>query len=141
MKGFPKTINTAQDVENCFALVKRGELAAAELQDALKGIEERGFLHCPIVSVSGDGKQATIRYCNEAAAGAAGNAVIISVRHEAEPDAPGMDGDAPSLTVLTLESPLPADETVIKIPASDPYADMGITAVRINEIKEALDNE
>ncbi len=138
MKYFPKTISTGQDVEHCFEMIQAGELEAKELHCALTCIEEQAFLQCPILSLSADRKQATIRYCNEAAAGLAGNAVIVAVRHEADPDAHGMDGDAPGLTVLSLEAPLPHSETVIKIPAADPFAEMGITRARVQEIKEAL---
>ncbi len=141
MKYFPKTISTGQDIEHCFDMVKAGELEAEELHCALTCIEERAYLQCPIVSLSGDRRKATIRYCCEAAAGMAGNAVIVGVQHVADPDAPGMDGNAPGLTVLSLEAPLMSGETVIKIPAADPFAEMGITRARAQEIKEALTHE
>jgi hypothetical protein len=137
MKGFPKTLKTRQDIEHCFEMAQSGELAVSEIECALKCIEEKGFLKCPVVTLSANRKTVTIRYCNEAKAGEAGNAVITNVKHETDPnDSSG--GDSFSFTVLTLQSALSTDETVIRIPVADPYEAMGITRARINEIKEAL---
>lgn len=141
MKGFPKTIGTAQDVENCLELVRSGTLEASDLIGVLEAIEASGYLHCPIVAISDDRKQVTIRYCFEAKTGIAGNVIINAIQHEDDPDASGGMNSGAAFTVLALEAALPAAETVIKIPIADPFAAMGMTRARLREIREVLNCE
>ncbi len=141
MKDFPKRIQTAQDIENCFGMVNVGTLAAADLLAALESIERRAFVHCPIFEFRDTArKKPVIRYCGEAQPGAAGNCEISSVKHEADAEeSAGMDSGY-AFTVLTLAASLAAEESVIKIPLPDPFAAMGMYSERVAEIKEALRN-
>ncbi len=140
MKKFPKMIQTGQDVENCFGMVGTGELEAADLLRALENIGRRAFIFCPIYEYRDTARtKPVIRYCGEAVAGAAGNCEIVSVRHEADAEAADMGGGY-AFTVLTLAAPLADEESTIKIPAPDPFVQMGIDRERVDEIKEALRN-
>lgn len=137
MKGFPKIIGTGQDLFNCLALVKAGELSGADVTREIQRIESRGFLHCPIMDMSADRKAATIRYCNEAEVGQLVNGIAVSgVEHTMGED------DTPENTIITLKKALPADVTVMLVPAPvNPLDELGITQAQLDSIKEAISNE
>jgi hypothetical protein len=71
MKGFPKKLETGDDIKNCLDLVNAGKLEKADLHSALLAIEKQNYINAPIRALSDDRKTATIGYCNEAAAGGA----------------------------------------------------------------------
>ena len=142
MRGFPKTIQTAQDVENCFDMVQAGQLDAVKFQEKLEAIGRRAYLHCPITEITGNRRTATIRFCNEAMVGVAGNTTITAVKHIPDPNPPegGAMEEGNAFTVLTLEAPLPAGETKILIPAPvAPFVSMGMATARFTSIGAAIE--
>ena len=131
MRGFPKRINTAQDIEHSFELVRVGQLDPEDLLNALEAIGRQAFLHIPIVSVSQNRRTVTTRFVNEAQAGQAGNVTITNVQHRADPDSSGSMDEGFAFTDLTLSAPLDVGETVILIPAvASPLVELGMTAAR-----------
>lgn len=142
MKGFPKNIATGQDLYNCLAMVKAGELRAEDLTRATQYIEARAFIHCPIAAVSGDKKTVTVNYCAEIIAGAIINGVkVTNVQHNTAPQAEGMGGneDIPTETVVKFAAAFPEGVTVLLVPAPvDPVAAMGIAREQFEAIKEEI---
>lgn len=143
MKGFPKVLKTAQDVKNCSALVTAGELAAADLLEAIEAIENQNFITCPIVDLSEDRKTVTIMYCNEAAAGAKATAggvtaTIQTVEHlNGEPDEEGKVEK--EKTTITLSRAIAAGSASLKIHNTPSvYDTLDITEDELNQIKEGL---
>ena len=141
MRGFPKRISTAQDIEHCFELVQAGELDAAQFQEALEAIGRRAFLNVPIVDISADRRTVTTRFCNEAIAGAAGSVVITNIQHQTDPGAAGgIDEGSFAFTVLTLQSALPAGVDVLEIPAPvAPFIEMGIAPARFTAMQGIIE--
>lgn len=146
MRNFPKRLATAADIRNCAQLVKLGTFEASELLDAIDSLERQNYLQCPIVSIGGDKKTVTIKYCAEAKVGTkaivGGKTVTISaVHHEnGEP----IEGEEPQLesTILTISAVAPVDSKVIEITAPYTiYESLGITEEELNQIKEELANE
>lgn len=145
MKGFPKIIATGQDIYNCLAMVKAGELAARDLRGAIQSIETRGFIHCPIVEISADRKTVTINYCTEAKAGQTvngANVTAVQHAHNAARGAGDTGGDtSPTDTALTLKTALAAGVSVLAVPSPvSQFAELGITAAQLTEIEEVLKN-
>ena len=131
MRGFPKRINTAQDIEHSFELVRVGQLDPEDLLNALEAIGRQAFLHVPIVGVSKNRLKVTTRFVNEAAPGQAGNVNITNVQHRADPDSSGGMDEGFAFTDITLAAPLDEGETVIMIPAiASPLVELGMTAAR-----------
>lgn len=135
MKGFPKTISTGQDLFNCLALVKSGELSREDMLSEIERIENRRFLHCPVMEINDDRKTVTIRYCNEVEDGQIVNGAAVSgVEHTMGED------DTPESTVITLKKPLPDEVAVLLIPSPvNPLDELGITQAQFDGIKEALE--
>jgi len=142
MRGFPKRINTAQDIENSLELVQAGQLDAVQLQEALQAIERRAFLHVPIVEIAVNRRTVTTRFCNEAVVGEAGNVTITRVTHREAPEgdeAGGMEVGF-AYTDMVLAAPLPEGETEILIPAeTSPLVEMGLGAAKFTQINKAVE--
>lgn len=145
MKGFPKTINTGQDLFNCLALVQAGELPTHEMKAAIAGIEARAVIACPILSASADRKTIRVRYCAEAEEGQKiGNAAgskITGVKHINDSGEGAEGNNAPEATEITLSKAIGAEETVLYVPASvNPLDEMGITEEQFNSVKVVLES-
>lgn len=143
MKGFPKVLKTAQDVKNCSALVTAGELAAADLLEAIGALENQNFITCPIVELSEDRKTVTVLYCSEAAAGekaTAGGvtATIQAVEHiNGEPDEEGKVER--EKTAITLSRAIAAGSVSLKIHNTPSIYDaLDITEDEVDQIKAEL---
>lgn len=146
MRNFPKRLATATDIRNCAQLVKLGTFEASELLEAIDCLERQNYLQCPIVSIGGDKKTITIRYCAEAKAGikaiVGGKTVTINAVHHENGDP--VEGEEPQLetTILTVSAVVAVDSTVIEITAPYTiYERLGITEEELNQIKEELANE
>jgi len=144
MQGFPRAVQTAQDIENLLALVQAGQFPKDQLIEAIAGIEQRAYLRCPVQGVSTDKKTVTVCYCAEAAAGQVignGSAIkITAVKHVADSDGGESEDEMPAQTSITLSKVFPTSDRVILIAApNDPLEAMGLTAKRLDEIKGAID--
>ncbi len=137
MMGFPKTIATGQDLYNCLAMAKADTLAAKDLQEMIKGIEARAFLHCPVTAISEDRKTITINYCGEVQAGQIVNGVeIYGVFHNHETADSQEENSTPATTEIKLQAPFPANAAVVLIPNPvDPLERLGITQEQFESIK------
>ena len=141
MKGLPKRFATADDIRNCHALVKSGEISKEEMLEAMEQLEEQNYLHCPIRAVNGD--TVTIGYCAEATAG--GDAVvdgrelaIVSVTHNKGEAEEGMDAGFET-TDIELSGNVSAEAKEIKVAAPyNIYDQLGITKEEFDEIKADL---
>lgn len=70
MRNMPKVIGTGKDIYNLLGMVQAGKLEAAELREAINGIEEVKYIFVPIISISEDKRYVTTNYLAEAAKGA-----------------------------------------------------------------------
>lgn len=145
MKGFPKGINTAEDLFNCLAMVQAGQLQADDLKRCIASIENRKFISVPILSMNTDRKEIKTTYCAEAQEGqtalvAAVSCKIVAVQAEqAEADDALGDAEKISFTKIMLNKAAPAEALTIGIPSPiDPLADIGITEDQLNSIKVVL---
>jgi len=140
MRGFPYVLQTGQDLYNCLALVRLGELPADELLAEIDRIERSNYIHAPVRSR--DGRTATVGYLYEACIGmeVADNLRITAIEHiagEAEENAP--EGEAVyQETILTFNRIVPASIDVISIPGCKCVLEsMGITKDQLQEAREA----
>ena len=44
MKGLPKRFATADDIRNCYAMTKTGEIAKADLLEAMEELEKQNYI-------------------------------------------------------------------------------------------------
>lgn len=70
MRNMPKVIGTGKDIYNLLGMVQAGKLEAAELREAINGIEEVKYIFVPIIAISEDKRYVTTNYLAEAAKGA-----------------------------------------------------------------------
>lgn len=70
MRNMPKVIGTGKDIYNLLGMVQAGKLEAAELREAINGIEETKYIFVPIIAISEDKRYVTTNYLAEAAKGA-----------------------------------------------------------------------
>ena len=70
MRNMPKVIGTGKDVYNLLGMVQAGKLEAAELREAISGIEEVKYIFVPVIAISEDKRYITANYLAEAAKGA-----------------------------------------------------------------------
>lgn len=70
MRNMPKVIGTGKDIYNILGMVQAGKLEAAELREAINGIEETKYIFVPIIAISEDKRYVTTNYLAEAAKGA-----------------------------------------------------------------------
>ena len=143
MKGFPKTLKTAQDVKNCKSMVDVGELDAADLLEAIETLENQNFITCPIAELSEDRKTVTVMYCNEAVEGGkAGAGGITATRQEVEhlngePDEEGKVEK--EKTRITLSRAIAAGSALLKIHNTPSiYETLDMTEDEISQIKDEL---
>ncbi len=66
----PKVIGTGRDIYNLLGMVQGGSLAAEELRESIRGIEEEKYIFTPVIFISEDKRYATTNYLAEAAKGA-----------------------------------------------------------------------
>lgn len=70
MRNMPKVIGTGKDIYNLLGMVQAGKLDAAELKEAINGIEEVKYIFVPVIAISEDKRYITTNYLAEAAKGA-----------------------------------------------------------------------
>ncbi len=70
MRNMPKVIGTGKDIYNLLGMVQAGGLEAAELKEAISGIEEEKYIFVPVIGISEDKRYVTTNYLAEAAKGA-----------------------------------------------------------------------
>ena len=70
MRNMPKVIGTGKDIYNLLGMVQAGKLDAAELKEAISGIEEVKYIFVPVIAISEDKRYITANYLAEAAKGA-----------------------------------------------------------------------
>lgn len=70
MRNMPKVIGTGKDIYNLLGMVQAGKLEAAELKEAISGIEEMKYIFVPVIAISEDKRYVTTNYLAEAAKGA-----------------------------------------------------------------------
>ena len=70
MRNMPKVIGTGKDIYNLLGMVQAGKLDAAELKEAISGIEEMKYIFVPVITISEDKRYITTNYLAEAAKGA-----------------------------------------------------------------------
>lgn len=66
MRNMPKVIGTGKDIYNLLGMVQAGKLEAAELREAINGIEEVKYIFVPIITISEDKRYVTTNYLAEA---------------------------------------------------------------------------
>lgn len=70
MRNMPKVIGTGKDIYNLLGMVQAGKLDAAELKEAISGIEEVKYIFVPVIAISEDKRYITTNYLAEATKGA-----------------------------------------------------------------------
>lgn len=70
MRNMPKVIGTGKDIYNLLGMVQAGKLEAAELREAINGIEETKYIFVPVIAISEDKRYVTTNYLAEASKGA-----------------------------------------------------------------------
>lgn len=70
MRNMPKVIGTGKDIYNLLGMVQAGKLDAAELKEAISGIEEVKYIFVPVIAISEDKRYITTNYLAEAVKGA-----------------------------------------------------------------------
>lgn len=132
MKGYPKTLQTKEDLLNLIALARTPDsgITKAEIEDSLTRIDHGANLHVPIKSA--DGKSCVLPYCPEATAGqtvTTSGAKIVSVNHTKD------EKGEPDETIVEL-SKTPGDVAELLIPAPvTAAARMGLSAADLEAIK------
>lgn len=66
MRNMPKVIGTGKDIYNLLGMVQAGKLEAAELREAINGIEEVKYIFVPVIAISEDKRYVTTNYLAEA---------------------------------------------------------------------------
>lgn len=132
MKGYPKTLQTKEDLLHLIALAQTPDsgITKAEIENSLARIDYGANLHVPIKSA--DGKSCTLPYCPEAAVGqivTASGAKIASVNHTKD------EKVEPDETTVEL-SKAPGDVAELLIPAPvTAAARMGLSTADLEAIK------
>lgn len=132
MKGYPKTLQTKEDLLHLIALAQTPDsgITKAEIEDSLARIDYGANLHVPIKSA--DGKSCVLLYCPEAAAGqtvTTSGAKIVSVNHTKD------EKGEPDETIVEL-SKTPGNVSELLIPAPvTAAARMGLSDADLEAIK------
>ena len=129
MREFPHVLQTSQDVQNCIAMVRLGQLPADLLERELQRIERANFINVPIRST--EGCTATVGFLNEAAVGmeVADNLRITAIQHIAGDGDDEAGGDAINTeTILTFNRIVPGSITEISIPFGNAVEEMGFSS-------------
>ena len=151
MRNMPKIIGTGQDIYNLLGMVQAGNLAAEELREAIRGIEEEKYIFTPVIAVSEDKRYVTTNYLAEAAKGAkvlceGKKYTIKSVEHvvvesmtAAETEEETTEAKEEKQTVIGVDADL--TETVAKVGVESPVSvldNIGITQEELNSVKGVL---
>lgn len=132
MKGYPKTLQTKEDLLNLIALARTPDsgITKAEIEDSLARIDYGANLHVPIKSA--DGKSCVLPYCPEAAVGqtvTTSGAKIVSVSHTKD------EKSEPDETIVELSKATGnASELLIPAPVTA-AARMGLSDADLEAIK------
>ena len=129
MKGLPKRFATADDIRNCYALTKTGEIAKADLLEAMEELERQNYICCPIREISSDCKTVTV---------GDKTVTIRSVNHIQGEAQEGMEAGFET-TEIGLSAKVAADANCIDVTAPyNIYDQLGITKEEFDEIKADL---
>lgn len=132
MKGYPKTLQTKEDLLHLIALAQTPDsgITKAEIEGSLARIDYGANLHVPIKST--DGKSCVLPYCPEAAVGqtvTASGAKIVSVSHTKDEK-----GEADETIVELSKATGNASELLIPAPVTA-AARMGLSDADLEAIK------
>lgn len=149
MRNMPKVIGTGKDIYNLLGMVQAGKLEAAELREAISGIEEVKYIFVPVIAISEDKRYVTANYLAEAAKGAKAvcegkEYTIKSVEHiTVEPAAADeeetVEAKEDKQTVIGVDADL--EVTAEKIGVESPVNildTIGITQGELDSIKGVL---
>lgn len=146
MKGFPKTIQTREDVLNCLELVRSKQLDIEEFETMLTIIDNLSYDCIPIIGVAEDLMSVTLNYCAEISSDSVvlynGDNIDISTiehRKSIEKSSDQMEENGFTTTIVTLVDKLNYINSlypnVLKIKKSyDEYMRIGITKEEISNI-------
>ncbi len=140
MKHFPKKIATKDDLYNCLSLVQNGVLKPNELKQAIKQIENSGYIQCPILETDTERKIIKVRYCAEAVVdvkiGNVTSCRITNVEHVSADDSEEIN-----LSIITISKALTEDDNILLITSPiNPFDSIGVTATEITNLKGVLKN-
>lgn len=149
MRNMPKVIGTGKDIYNLLGMVQAGKLDAAELKEAISGIEEVKYIFVPVIAISEDKRYITTNYLAEAAKGAkvlceGVEYTIKSVEHIAVEPAAAAEEETTETkeekqTVIGVDADLEA--TAEKVGVENPVNildTIGITQGELDSIKGVL---
>lgn len=149
MRNMPKVIGTGKDIYNLLGMVQAGKLDAAELKEAISGIEEVKYIFVPVIAISEDKRYITTNYLAEAAKGAkvlceGVEYTIKSVEHvvvepAAETEEETTETKEEKQTVIGVDADLEA--TAEKVGVENPVNildTIGITQGELDSIKGVL---
>ena len=151
MRNMPKVIGTGKDIYNLLGMVQAGKLDAAELKEAISGIEEVKYIFVPVIAISEDKRYITTNYLAEAAKGAkvlceGVEYTIKSVEHvvvepaaAAETEEENTETKEEKQTVIGVDADLEA--TAEKVGVENPVSildTIGITQGELDSIKGVL---
>ena len=137
MKGLPKRFATADDIRNCYEMTKTGEIAKADLLEAMEDMENQNYIQCSIFEITG--KKVKVGYVAEAVVGEM--ALCEGTEYEIETinHISGGEEDEYEATELTLSSAVPVDAKIIGVPAPyNIYDQLGMSKEEYDEIKVDL---
>lgn len=150
MRNMPKVIGTGRDIYNLLGMVQGGSLAAEELREAIRGIEEEKYIFTPVIIISEDKRYVTTNYLAEAVKGAKlmceGKEYIVkSVEHitiEPKTEAEGEETEQKEerQTVIGVNADLTV--TAEKVGVENPVSileSIGITQGELDSIKGVLE--
>lgn len=110
MIGFPKRLNTNQDIMNCIDLVKIGKLSAIDMVNELTRLINSMYIKLPIVSKLEN--EVTIVHCSEIEVGMiTRNGMDILKIENSTPN----DDNIIESSILTFENPYDTDYVEIDI--------------------------
>ena len=138
MIGYPKTINSGVDLENCAAMVRAGNLDASDLLKTIDAVLASEYRIIPTLNISTDRKTVTCRQLAEAQSDMTmkHGGTISSVTHETS----GEGMEAETITTLVLTQAVPSGATAIGIPENpSPFTQLGITKTALNALKEEFE--
>lgn len=151
MRNMPKVIGTGKDIYNLLGMVQAGKMDAAELKEAISGIEEVKYIFVPVINISEDKRYITTNYLAEAAKGAkvlceGTEYTIKSVEHivvesaaAAETEEENTETKEEKQTVIGVDADL--EVTADKVGVENPVNildTIGITQGELDSIKGVL---
>jgi len=137
MRGFPKFIQTREDLQNLFEMVKAEKLDKAELAERVRSLLGLQYHNVPAINV--DGAKVTTGYFAEVSKDdvTAEGFTVKKVEHKKDPDG---EDDAYAETVVTLSEAAPEGFRVLSIfVANNPLVLHGFDVEEIKYILGVLE--